>query len=179
MSMFKQTFILVLASTSLLFGFTSLAQTQGAGLGTPVSESLLENFDQVVEPDGSGLPEGNGTALEGKLVYDEKCQVCHGAEGEGTSGNTRIVGGDINSSGNPIRTVGSFWPWASTIFDYVRRAMPTDAPKSLTDTEVYQVTAYVLYMNGIFNQSTVLNSDSLAAIEMPNRDGFIDRSQVQ
>ena len=179
MSMLKQLFIISAVFTSLSVGFTPLAQTSGAGLGTPVAESLLENFDQIVEPDGAGLPAGNGSALEGKLVYEAKCQACHGAEGEGTSGNTRIVGGDINSAGNPIRTVGSFWPYASTIFDYVRRAMPADAPKSLTDSEVYQVTAYVLYMNGIINQSAVLNSETLAATEMPNRDGFIDQSQVQ
>jgi cytochrome c len=117
--------------------------------------------------------------VEGQLVYEAKCQACHGAEGEGTSGNTRIVGGDMQSADTPIRTVGSFWPYATTIFDYVRRAMPADAPKSLTDTEVYQVTAYVLYMNGIINQSTVLNSETLAAIEMPNREGFIDQSQIQ
>jgi cytochrome c len=179
MSMFKKTISTVFVFTSLSMGFASLAQSQSTGLGTPISESQLATFDRIVGPDGSGLPSGSGSAVEGKLVYEAKCQACHGAEGEGISGNTRIVGGDMQSADNPIRTVGSFWPYATTIFDYVRRAMPADAPKSLTDTEVYQVTAYVLYMNGIINQSTVLNSETLAATEMPNREGFIDQSQVQ
>jgi cytochrome c len=177
--MFKKTVSTVFVFTSLSLGLASLAQSQSVGLGTPVSESQLGSLDRIVGPDGSGLPSGSGSAVEGQLVYEAKCQACHGAEGEGTSGNTRIVGGDMQSADTPIRTVGSFWPYATTIFDYVRRAMPADAPKSLTDTEVYQVTAYVLYMNGIINQSTVLNSETLAAIEMPNREGFIDQSQIQ
>lgn len=148
-------------------------------LGTPISESQLEGFDLIVAADGSGLPAGSGTALQGKAVFESRCQTCHSANGEGTSGNTRLVGGDMHSAGNPIRTVGSYWPYASTVFDYVRRAMPADAPKSLSDIEVYQVTAYVLYLNGIIDQYLILNSETLTQVKMPNRDGFIDESQAQ
>ena len=85
----------------------------------------------------------------------------------------------MHSEGSPLRTVGSYWPHASTLFDFIRRAMPADAPKSLTSEEVYQVTAYVLYLNGIVDQNTVINRETLIAIEMPNKDGFIDKSQVR
>ncbi|NKB32889.1 MAG: c-type cytochrome [Pseudomonadales bacterium] len=147
-------------------------------LGTPISESDLEGFDLVAEPDGTGFPSGGGTARQGKAVYDINCAVCHGANGEGTSGNTIIVGGDMQSEGPPLRTVGSYWPYASTVFDFIRRAMPATAPKSLTNEQAYQVTAYVLFMNGIVGEDTELNANTLPNIEMPNADGFIDRSHI-
>ena len=147
-------------------------------LGTPISESDLEGFDLVAEPDGTGFPSGGGTARQGKAVYDINCAVCHGANGEGTSGKTIIVGGDMQSEGPPLRTVGSYWPYASTVFDFIRRAMPATAPKSLTNEQAYQVTAYVLFMNGIVGEDTELNANTLPNIEMPNADGFIDRSHI-
>ncbi|PCJ23451.1 MAG: cytochrome C [SAR86 cluster bacterium] len=161
------------------FNFNALSQEQVVRLGTPISESQLEDFDLIISPDGDGLPAGSGTALQGKTIYETRCVACHAISGEGTSGNTRLVGGDMHSEGNPIRTVGSYWPYASTLFDFIRRAMPADSPKSLSNTEVYQVTAYVLYLNGIINQYAILNSETLTEINMPNKDGFIDRSQVQ
>jgi cytochrome c len=148
-------------------------------LGIPVSEEDLSQFDLIAGPDGSGFPSGSGTARQGKEVFDVNCAVCHGANGEGTSGNTIIVGGDMQSEGPPLRTVGSYWPHASTLFDFIRRAMPAIAPKSLTNEQVYQVTAYVLYMNNIITEDMELNAANLAGIEMPNADGFIDRSDIQ
>ena len=157
-----------------------LANSQEAvRLGTPVSEEQLAEFDLIAAPDGSGFPEGSGTAREGKAIYDARCAACHAAKGEGTSGNTVIVGGDMQSEEAPLRTVGSYWPYASTIFDFVRRAMPADAPKSLSNTEAYQVTAYVLYLNGIILEDTLINANTLNAVKMPNADGFIDRSHIQ
>lgn len=153
-----------------------LANSQEAGIA--VSEADLAGFDLVAPPNGSGFPEGSGTAAEGRAVFNQRCAACHGMNGEGTSGNTVIVGGDINSEGPPLRTVGSYWPHASTLFDFIRRAMPADAPKSLTNEEVYQVTAYVLYMNGIVGETAVLDRESLMSVVMPNADGFIDRSGV-
>lgn len=147
-------------------------------LGTPISEDQLTEFDLVAEPNGNGFPSGSGTARQGKAVYDANCAACHAANGEGISGNTVIVGGDMNSEGPPLRTVGSYWPYASTVFDFVRRAMPADNPKSLSDEEVYQVVAYVLYLNGIVGEDQVLNAETLPDIEMPNADGFIDRSSI-
>ena len=148
-------------------------------LGIPVTQADLSGFDLIAPPDGSGFPPGSGTAQEGKQVYDINCAVCHGTSGEGTSGNTVIVGGDMQSEGTPLRTVGSYWPYASTLFDFIRRAMPATAPKSLTNQQVYQVTAYVLYMNGIVKEDTELNGDIIREIEMPNANGFIDRSHIQ
>ncbi len=148
-------------------------------LGTPITEADLEGFDLIAEPSGTGFPPGGGTARQGKEVYDINCAVCHGADGEGTSGNTIIVGGDMQSEGPPLRTVGSYWPYASTVFDFIRRAMPATAPKSLTNEQAYQVTAYVLFMNEIIGEDTELNADTLIAIEMPNANGFIDRSHIR
>ncbi len=167
--------ILLLSST----GPVSLAQEQSVGLGTPVSEDQLDDFDLIAAANGEGFPAGSGTALQGKGVYESRCQACHSARGEGTVANTQLVGGNMQSAEPPVRTVGSFWPYASTLFDFIRRAMPADAPKSLSDTEVYQVTAYVLYMNGIIDQYKIINRESLLDIKMPNREGFIDMSQAQ
>lgn len=160
-----------------LIPLTGLPQT--VGLGTPITESQLQNFDLVAGPDGDGLPDGSGTALQGQLVFESRCQACHGATGEGTGSSTVLVGGNLQTEAVPLKTVGSFWPHASTLFDYIRRAMPANAPKTLSNNEVYQVVAYVLYLNGIINQYAVLNKDSLLTIQMPNKDGFLDRSHIQ
>jgi cytochrome c len=148
-------------------------------LGQPINESQLENFDLVAGPDGLGFPLGSGSATQGKAVFEAKCAACHAVTGEGLSGSTRLVGGSMQSEANPLRTVGSFWPHASTLFDFIRRAMPANAPKSLSNTEVYQATAYVLFLNGIITEDTVVDKHSLLEIVMPNADGFIDQSHLQ
>ena len=152
---------------------------ESVSLGIPVTQADLLEFDLIAPPDGSGFPPGSGTAREGRQIYDINCAVCHGANGEGTSGNTVIVGGDMQSEGPPLRTVGSYWPYASTLFDFIRRAMPASAPKSLTNQQVYEVTAYILYMNGIVEEETPINGATIRKIEMPNANGFIDRSHIQ
>ena len=167
--------LLLVVSTHTLV----VSSQEGVKLGVPISEEDLTQFDLIAGPDGSGFPPGSGTARQGKQVYDRNCAVCHGPNGEGTSGNTIIVGGDMQSEGPPLRTVGSYWPHASTLFDFIRRAMPAIAPKSLTNQQVYQVTAYVLYMNNIIAQDTEIDATNLSDIEMPNADGFIDRSHIQ
>ena len=176
--MFKEflcsVFFLILAHVPLIAN-----SQESVRLGIPVTEEDLLEFDLIAPPDGSGFPPGSGTAQEGKQIYDVNCAVCHGAGGEGTSGNTVIVGGDMQSEGPPLRTVGSYWPYASTLFDFIRRAMPATAPKSLTNEQVYQVTAYVLFMNGIVEENTQINGDTIREIEMPNANGFIDRSHIQ
>lgn len=154
-------------------------QAQTPRLGKVLEPAALSSFDLIAAPDGSGLPVGNGTASQGKLVYETQCQVCHGAEGEGNGSANRLVGGDMQSDDAPIRTVGSFWPHATTLFDYVRRAMPATAPKSLSNTEVYQVIAYVLHMNGLVGLNEVVDRRGLLQIKMPNSEGFIDSSNIR
>ena len=163
----------------LLLATCSGSEAQTPALGTPVNASQLSEFDLIIEPDGTGLPAGQGNAAQGETVFRTRCQSCHAANGEGNSSATVLVGGSMQSEGPPLRTVGSYWPYATTVFDFIRRAMPADAPKSLTDNEVYQVTAYVLFLNGIVERDEVLNAQSLPAIDMPNQDGFIDQSHIQ
>jgi len=155
-----------------------LAAEGAPRLGIPVSQAQLTEIDLIVLPSGEGLPEGSGTAAQGQAVYDQQCAACHGAQGEGTQGVPALAGGSL--TGTPVlMTAGSYWPYASTLYDYIRRAMPPTAPKSLSNTEVYQVVAYVLNLNGIVARDAVLDADSLPQVQMPNRDGFIDRSQAQ
>jgi len=177
MSTLKKLLTTTMLSFSMAIGLAAMVQAQS--LGTPINESQLQGFDLIAQPDGSGYPAGSGTAMQGKAIFERRCAACHGMTGEGNSAQTRLVGGDMQSEGRPIRTVGSYWPHASTLFDYVQRAMPADAPKSLSSDEVYQVIAYVLNLNGIIEASLVLNKDSLMQVEMPNKDGFIDSSQAR
>ena len=157
----------------LLMGPLSAQQPR---LGIPATPAQLESLDLIIQSDGAGLPQGSGTALQGKAVYERRCQTCHGGSGEGANPSLQLVGGNMQSEGTPVRTVGSYWPFATTLYDYVRRAMPADSPKSLSNEEVYQVTAYLLYLNGIIAEDQVMDSTSLPRVQMPNRDGFIDLS---
>lgn len=168
---------LIMCCVMLMTILSSKAQTPR--LGKVLEPAALSNFDLIAAPDGSGLPVGSGTASQGKLVYETQCQVCHGTEGEGNGSANRLVGGDMQSDDAPIRTVGSFWPHATTLFDYVRRAMPATAPKSLSNTEVYQVVAYVLHMNGLVGLNEVVDRRGLLEIKMPNSEGFIDSSAIR
>jgi S-disulfanyl-L-cysteine oxidoreductase SoxD len=146
----------------------------GAQFGRPVTEQDIAAWDISIGPDGAGLPPGKGTVAQGEMVYAAKCQACHGAKGEGRP-NDRLVGGMGSlapDKGPPVKTVGSYWPYATTLFDYVRRAMPWDRPKSLSDEEVYAVAAYVLYLNGVIGSDAVLDAQSLPKVKMPNREGF-------
>jgi S-disulfanyl-L-cysteine oxidoreductase SoxD len=143
--------------------------------GKPVAAEDLAAWDISIGPDGAGLPSGNGTVAQGEMVYAAKCQACHGEKGAGRP-NDRLVGG-IGSlapdKGPPVKTVGSYWPYATTLFDYVRRAMPWDKPKSLSDREVYAVAAYILNLNGLIGREDVMDAQSLPKVKMPNRDGFV------
>jgi S-disulfanyl-L-cysteine oxidoreductase SoxD len=142
-------------------------------LGKPVSEAELAKWDISIAPDGVGLPPGSGTAAQGAAIFAEKCEACHGKGGTGGSA-IRLVGG-IGSlaSAQPLKTVGSYWPYATTIFDFTRRAMPWPQPKSLTADETYALTAYILRLNNIIGENDVMNAEALPKVRMPNRDGFI------
>ncbi len=129
-------------------------------------------MDVSVGPDGTGLPPGSGTPKQGAEVYTTKCIACHGPEGA-NGVNDRLVGGQGSlKSAAPVKTIGSYWPYATTVFDYVRRAMPYPAPHSLSDAEVYAVTAYLLHLNGIIGADDVMDATSLPKVKMPNRSGF-------
>ncbi len=142
-------------------------------LGAPASPEEIARYDISIPPSGAGLPRGSGTARGGAKVYEQKCMACHGAKGAGKPADALAGRQGTLGSRTPQRTVGSYWPYATTLFDYVRRAMPITAPLSLSDDEVYAVSAYVLYLNGIIGEDAAMNAQSLPQVKMPNRDGFV------
>jgi cytochrome c len=135
----------------------------------------LREWKSTVLPDGSGLPPGSGTPAQGKRVYLDKCSACHGDQGQGNEPPApQLVGGiGTLASSSPIRTVGSYWPYATTVWDFIRRAMPYSRPGTLTADETYAVTAYLLSLNKIIPRNAVMDQKTLPAIRMPNRDGFV------
>jgi cytochrome c len=141
--------------------------------GAAISAQEIARWDISIPPSGAGLPQGSGTARQGLQVYEQKCLACHGAKGVGKPADALAGGMGTLASKTPLRTVGSYWPYATTLFDYVRRAMPITNPLSLSDDEVYAVTAYVLYLNGLLGEEAQMNAQSLPQVKMPNRDGFI------
>jgi cytochrome c len=145
------------------------------GQGRPATEDEIKARDLTVLPNGAGLPKGRGDASLGKTIYDQKCQECHGLRGEGQPGKYPALAGGKGSltSLKPLKTVGSYWPYATTLFDYIRRAMPYDHPRSLSSDDVYSVSAYVLFMNGIVTETEELNEKTLPQVKMPNRNGFV------
>ena len=142
-------------------------------IGKPIGESALSAWNIDVAPDGRGLPNGSGDVATGGRIFAAKCAACHGAIGEGLIGDQLIGGAGTLATANPKRTVGSYWPYATTLFDYIRRAMPYNAPQSLSADEVYALSAWILNRNGIVPDDARLDAHSLAAIRMPNRDGFV------
>ncbi len=165
------------AASALLFLSTAaLAETPALGHLATLGEIAV--WDISIGPDGAGLPPGSGSPRQGEAVYVEKCLACHGEKGSGKP-NDQLVGGLGTLTGDQpaVKTVGSFWPYPTTLFDYVRRAMPANAPRSLTNDEVYAVCAYILQLNGIIGESAVMNAQTLAKVQMPNRDGFVPFSR--
>ena len=165
---------LLAACTTPLMGPQPLPQ--GLNLGRAVTADEIKAWDISIPPSGAGLPPGSGSVKQGAAVYAAKCEACHGANGAGKPADALVGGQGTLASDSPVRTVGSYWPYATTLFDYVRRAMPTNSPKSLNDSEVYAVSAYILQLNGIIAQDAVMNAQTLPQVKMPNRDGFIDYS---
>ena len=169
MSTFK---MLVLASAVLLTACAPTAPVQRLRLGQTPTPEQVRAWDIDVRADGAGLPAGSGSVAQGQAIYQARCLACHGEKGEQGTG-PRLAGGQGTlATKSPVLTVGSYWPYATTLYDYIHRAMPLDSPQSLTPNEVYAVTAYTLHLNGIVKADAVLDAQSLAAIRMPNRDGF-------
>ena len=168
---------LCLLGTLLMLADEALAAD--INLGQPASAEDIAAIDISIPPSGKGLPPGSGDATAGVMVYEQKCASCHAAGGQGKPADALVGGIGSLGTAKPVKTVGSFWPYATTLFDYIRRTMPLNAPMTLTDDEAYAVTAYVLTINGIISTDVILDADSLPAVRMPNRGGFIDRSGVQ
>jgi cytochrome c len=153
--------------------FASATQAQVYGLGKAASPAAIAAWNIDVAPDGTGLPPGSGSVAAGQAVYAAQCAACHGAKGEGKPADALVGGLGTLATGKPVKTIGSFWPYATTVFDFIRRAMPYQAPQSLSADEVYAVTAYLLHLNGIVPADAVLDAASLPQVRMPNRDGFV------
>jgi cytochrome c len=163
----------LLALAAALTAGAAFAAAPSPHLGRTPSAAELAAIDISIMPDGRGLPAGSGTVAQGAAVYAAKCQACHGANGAGGP-NDRLTGGVGSlTSPKPVKTIASYWPYATTVFDYVRRAMPITAPQSLTNDEVYAVTAYLLSVDGIVAKDATLDAASLPKVRMPNRDGFV------
>jgi cytochrome c len=159
-------------SAAMCITVPSLAQAPQ--FGQAIAPADIAAWDISISPDGEGLPPGRGTAIQGEVVYAAKCQACHGEKGVGGPNDALVGGiGSLAPDKAPVKTVGSYWPYATTLFDYVRRAMPFPESKSLTSDEIYAVSAYILYLNGIVGINDVLNAQALPKVKMPNRDGFI------
>jgi len=150
-----------------------LAQSPKYGVGHAPSLEESRLMGVSIAPDGKGLPEGSGTAATAKETYANRCAKCHGANGEGRESVPLAGGQGTLKNPKPLKTVGSFWPYATTLFDYINRAMPFDRPGTLTTDQVYSLTAYVLFLNGIVGENTAIDARSLPKVEMPNRHGFV------
>ena len=166
---------LKLAAIALL-ATTAAAHAEGFGLGRTATPEEIAAWDIDVRPDGAGLPEGSGNAVDGEEIYADKCAVCHGDFGEGAGRWPVLAGGqDTLQSDDPVKTIGSYWPYLSTVWDYVHRAMPFGEAQSLENDEVYAITAYLLYMNDVIDDDEFeLSRESFGEVEMPNADGFFD-----
>lgn len=167
---------LALALAAPLLLGTAGAQEGGGkhyGLGTPATPEQIAGWDIDVRPDGLGLPAGSGSVLDGEAIYLERCAYCHGEFGEAFGRYPPLMGGqDSLAKQDPVKTIGSYWPYASTVWDYVHRAMPFGDAQSLSADETYAVVAYLLYLNDLVDDDFVLTQENLAQIEMPNADGF-------
>jgi cytochrome c len=165
--------IAAIAVTALSACATETTSNRPPAFGAPVSAEEVARWDISIPPSGAGLPPGGGTARQGARVYEQKCLVCHGANGAGKPADALAGGIGTLATQTPVRTVGSYWPYATTLFDYVRRAMPILNPLSLTNDEVYAVTAHVLSLSGIIAEDVAMDAQSLPKVKMPNRDGFV------
>ncbi|HKB47304.1 MAG TPA: cytochrome c [Ktedonobacterales bacterium] len=171
--MFTSRRIVIAVGAASLVACAAQAPSRQPAFGGAVSAEEIARWDISIPPSGAGLPAGSGTAKQGAAVYGAKCLACHGEKGAGKPADVLVGGIGSLATARPVRTVGSYWPYATTLFDYVRRAMPITNPLSLSDDEVYAVSAYVLFLNGIVGEDAVMNAQTLPQVKMPNRDGFV------
>ncbi|MFB6417708.1 c-type cytochrome [Bradyrhizobium tunisiense] len=164
-------------NSKIAIGFATLLAcssiANAAEFGRPATPEEIKAWNIDVLPDGSGLPNGQGDVAHGRQVFEDNCSACHGAKGVGGIADRLVGGRGSLASDHPVKTVGSFWPYATTLFDYIRRAMPYPAPQTLSDDDTYAVVAYILHLNDIVPADATLDRTSLPLVRMPNRDGFI------
>jgi S-disulfanyl-L-cysteine oxidoreductase SoxD len=166
------------AALAALFAVTAAATAdERYGIGRAATPQEIAGWDIDISPDGAGLPPGHGGVREGEAIFAEKCAGCHGAHGEGKPMDALAGGAGTIATPKPMKTVGSYWPYATTLYDFIRRAMPFDAPQSLSADEVYAVSAYVLFLNHIVPADVVLDAKTLPEIAMPNRGSFVSARQ--
>jgi S-disulfanyl-L-cysteine oxidoreductase SoxD len=162
----------------ILLGIILPVRSGAAGLdyaiGRAATPAEISGWDIDIAPNGGGLPPGQGSVQEGEAIFAEKCAACHGTRGQGKPMDRLVGGAGTIATAKPVKTVGSFWPYSTTLFDFIRRAMPFNAPQTLTPSEVYALCAYILHLNDIVPQDATLDAKSLPAIVMPNRGAFVD-----
>jgi S-disulfanyl-L-cysteine oxidoreductase SoxD len=161
-----------LALAALAFAAGAQAQSP-YGIGRAATPAEIAGWNIDIGRDGSGLPPGSGTVSHGREVFEQQCAACHGDKGQGGVGDQLVGGQGTLASPKPVRTVGSYWPYAPTLFDYIRRAMPQNAPQSLSNEDVYAVSAYILNLNDLLPADATLDAKTLSAIKMPNRKMFV------
>ena len=168
-----------LAATALLAQTASKSPSTVPIVGQPATPAEIKQEDITVLPDGAGLPEGSGTPDQGEAIYKDKCAGCHGDNGQGKppTGVTLVGGMGTLATAKPVKTIGSYWPYATSVWDYIHRSMPYAQPGTLTADETYSVTAFLLFKNGIIPRDASMDKDSLPKVRMPNRDGFIPDSR--
>lgn len=174
----SSTLSLMFAGIFLLFADAALAQTADyKNIGRTPTQQEIQAWNISIGPDGKGLPPGQGSAKDGAPIFAAKCAVCHGDQGQGGKIGPRVVGGiadtETLASLKPVRSVGGYWPYATTVWDFIRRAMPRDQSGTLTPNEVYAVTAFILYKSNIIKEDEVLDAKTLPQVKMPNRNGFV------
>jgi mono/diheme cytochrome c family protein len=161
-------------SAMLLAGAVAFAaQSPKYGVGRPPTPEQIRDLGVAIAPDGTGLPEGSGTVAAGREVFAARCSKCHGEKAEGGVGPVLVGGQGTLATAKPLKTVGSYWPYATTVWDYINRAMPFDQPGLLKPPEVYAVVAYILNLNGIIANDQLMDAKSLPKVKMPNRNGFV------
>jgi mono/diheme cytochrome c family protein len=166
------------ALTVMVLGVQVHAQTPSHyGIGRTATDAEIAGWNIDVGRNGGNLPPGSGSVAHGREVFEQQCAACHGAKGDGGVGDRLVGGQGTIATPHPVRTVGSYWPYATTLFDYIRRAMPQNAPESLGNDDVYAVSAYILHLNGLIPADTTLDAGALRAIKMPNRNMFVGDSR--
>lgn len=166
--------VVLLGALPLQLGGSGASPAEPLGIGRVAPPETVANRDITVFPDGSGLPPGRGTARLGRPLYEQQCSACHGLRGEGHGEYPRLAGGRGSlTTDSPLPTVGAYWPQATTVWDYIRRAMPYYTPGTLSADEIYSLAAYVLYLDGVVEEDEVLDETTLPRVLMPNRDGFV------